>query len=125
MKGYEMTDFPEMTTRTFSLWNYVISHDRMLIRSPKNQNYTHNIDILFLGVYYLNLPTMMKGLTIYQADTEHISAIETLLNINLLKSSLSLFIVESNNHTYQIVAAKMHIEKNELGFFESSLGSFS
>jgi len=52
--------------RTFQLWDFHVSHSRLLIRSPKSTNDLLNQDIIFYGVTHLDLPATFFGLDIEQ-----------------------------------------------------------
>lgn len=57
------------SARTFRLWEYRVSHDLLLLRSPKNDQYRTNADVIFRGVEYVELPSLLKGLAIRRGDT--------------------------------------------------------
>ena len=58
--------------RSFRLWEYRVSHDQLLVRSPKSETNSTNFDLIFVGVKYIELPALFSGLSIVSgtaADT--------------------------------------------------------
>lgn len=46
--------------RKFRLWDCCVSHDQLMLRSAKGNEYENNIDIVFYGVKYVNIKTLMN-----------------------------------------------------------------
>lgn len=59
----------------YRFWGYNVSHDHFLLRSGSDDG---NIDILFLGVYYFDSVTMLRGICIKEAEINENPAIEKL-----------------------------------------------
>ena len=51
-------------TSTFQILDYACTHSQLLLRSSKNKNRNHNIDILFKPVNVMLLPSRIEGLEI-------------------------------------------------------------
>ena len=108
--------------RKFRLWDFKVSHDQLLLRSAKDNQHRENIDVAFVGVEYLELPTRLEELKIREGgDAEHRKT-EELFGKRIAKGRV--FVIESNDHCYIVVAAAMKVIENELDFFESSLEVF-
>jgi hypothetical protein len=97
--------------RDFQLWDYTVSHAQLLLRSPATTAEPFNIDIVFLGVKELDLPTSMRGLTM--------TGPEPLLDAG--RSPRDRYRLTSGGKEYAIVAAAFRIYKNHLDLKESSL----
>ena len=116
-----MEDNVFSSDRPFRVWGYHVSHDQLLLRSPKIKGYKENIDIVFIGVIYLQLFTMLSGLTIRKIDWNTEVMYESVMNeINYEEDNL--YEVVSGNEKYLIVAACVCVFENDLEFGESSLG---
>ena len=57
--------------RDFRLWEYRVSHDQLLLRSPQGETHWRNLDLIFVGVEYLDLPTLLRGVELRQATADH------------------------------------------------------
>lgn len=49
---------------TYILIDYHPTHSQLLLRSMKNKNRNYNIDILIKPVFFLSIPTKLKGIEI-------------------------------------------------------------
>jgi len=56
----------EFHKRSFRLWEFNVNHNQLLLRSPKKKSQPKNVDIAFVGVGYVELPTKLDGITICQ-----------------------------------------------------------
>lgn len=110
--------------RTFRVWDLRVSHDQLLLRSPKNESHPSNIDIIFVGVEYIGIPTMFRGLRIDAPTDDDCKAAEHALGASIAAPN-RVYVLENNGHRHIIVAAGMKMYENELDIFESSLESFS
>lgn len=112
-----------LSNRTFRLWEYRVSHSQLLIRSPKHQQFPTNVDIIFAGVEYLELPIRWENLSIGEGTEEEINEIRVLLKRNMPHSKM--YILHEGETRFKVVAAGMKVFENELDMFESSLESFN
>ncbi len=64
------------SNRTFRIWDYLVSHDHLLLHSRINEENIDNIEIVFEGVSFIQLPTLLKGIVI-KKSTENKFKIET------------------------------------------------
>lgn len=107
--------------RYFTVFDYFISHGQLLIRSNKSESFEHNIDIIFFDTTYIQLFTMLQGVTIRFAekkiDNNYIS-----LKKYLEFDNTSLFTLESNEEKFYIAASYFKVFSNNLEFSETSLG---
>ncbi|MEU8782318.1 hypothetical protein [Streptomyces sp. NPDC048637] len=87
--------------RDFKVWQYTVSHRRLLLRSSREE-YGTRIDILFAGVERLCVKRIYEGLTIRQGTSEEARRISEALDIEvdaqslyLLGHGISSFIISS------------------------------
>jgi len=107
--------------RPFRVWDYLVSHDQLLLRSPKIKGYKKNIDIVFFGVTYIQLHTVLSGVNIREICPSD-SEVDDSIKQHLSHESNKLFEVLSSNERYLIIAAFVRVFENDLEFRESSLG---
>jgi hypothetical protein len=98
------------TDRVFKLWDYTVGHAQLLFRSPPTDDEPFNIDLVFLGVKRLDIPTTLNGLAM--------STPENLDRYN------DLHRLTSGGKEYSVVAVAFRIYKNQHELMESSLEYF-
>ena len=55
---------PEHQNRDFQLWEYKVSHGQLLIRSPKDELHSKNLDLIFRGVQFISSPRHFRGIVL-------------------------------------------------------------
>ncbi|MFG2889715.1 hypothetical protein [Streptomyces sp. NPDC048248] len=75
--------------RLFKVWQYTVSHRRLLLRSSREE-YGTRIDILFAGVERLCVQRVYEGLTIRRGTGEEARRIGEALDIEVDVESLYL-----------------------------------
>jgi hypothetical protein len=108
--------------RAFRLWDYRVSHDQLLLRSPKSETQPRNHDVIFAGVEYLELPTQLSGLALRPANSTEVA--EARRRRGKPVPADRVFAITADGDCYLIIAATVREEENELDLFESSLESF-
>lgn len=106
-----------LASRMFQTWEFKVSHGQLLIRSPKDANHSTNIDLMFAGVEYMDLPRHLGQLEVHEPDETDISFSRERLPKR--GSSDSIFVLMSDSRRYRIVAAGMKVSENELDIFDS------
>ena len=53
--------FPD---REFKIWDYLVSHRQMVIRSLGHEEDSPNLDLHFRGVEFVRVPTVFRGLSV-------------------------------------------------------------
>jgi hypothetical protein len=109
-----MTGF---ASRMFQTWLFGVGHGELLVRSPKGANHSTNIDLMFAGVEYMDLPRHLRQIEVHEPDETDISFIRERLPKQ--GSSDKIFVLISNDRRYRIVAAGMKVCENELGYFDN------
>jgi hypothetical protein len=112
----------EMSKRTFKLWDYNVSHNQLLIRSPKNEDINSNIDLKFVGVSYLNIPTLFEGCSFVKPIPDEINKIAYILKGKFNLDNI--FVISTSEERYIVVAKSCHFSENNLDIFETTLECF-
>lgn len=58
---------------TFAVWKYTVGHSMLLLRSVKSEVAARRVDVLFVGVEHMEIPTTMDGLRIAGHGTYEVS----------------------------------------------------
>ncbi|MEO7329428.1 MAG: hypothetical protein ABI193_12670 [Minicystis sp.] len=117
------TSTPRTDDRDFQIWEYQIGHGQLLIRSPKAEATDHspgretNVDLVFLGVEYMDLPRVLRGLTLDQATAEERRALEAKLSKTLEPGSVRMLV--SGGRRFAVVAAIVSISENDWDICDS------
>lgn len=102
--------------RKFQFWHYRVSHGELLLRSPKNMNESKNIDIIFEGVKYVELPRFLPKMEIGEETKEDLLYISNRIGSDINKSKL--FVLISEQKRFFVVASIMKVKENEMDIFE-------
>jgi hypothetical protein len=108
--------------RYFTLFDFLISHGQLLLRSQKSEELVSNIDIIFFDTTFVQTFSRLKGLRVSRVGKNSNN-----ISYNTLKKYLSydnafLFEIDSNNEKYYIAASFVRVFENTLEFHETSLG---
>ena len=106
----------DYTYRNFQVWEYKVSLGQLLIRSPMNSSYNTNIDLIFMGVDYMELPRFLKGIKFKPPTATNINHIENILKKPIENNTYILF---SNGSEFIVVANSFKISENEMDIFDS------
>jgi|ERR1035437_2127079 hypothetical protein len=107
--------------RYFIVFDYLVSHGQLLLRSDKRKGYQKNIDIIFFDTTFVQMFTMLYGITISIVDnlkTINYKSVNNYLN----QEENVLFEIISGEEKYYIAASFVKVFENELEFNETSLG---
>jgi hypothetical protein len=114
---------PFDSDRRFRLWDYNVSHNQLLIRSPKSVDLGTNVDIVMWGIEYIDVITALNGVTMATASLEERRRAEQFLGKGLESSQVLCFI--SGGSRFIVVAAGFKVLENDLDIFDSSLEYFA
>ncbi len=78
-----------------------------------------NIDIIFEGVSYINVPTLMRGIVIRKGSAEPTGEKQQIMDY--MGPGLRLYIIVLQQSECYIIALCMGIYTNKLKFYETSL----
>lgn len=110
--------------RYFIVLDVVFSHGQLLLRSQKNDKHSSNIDIIFFDTTYIQLFTMLYGVSLKVIDkieTVPYPKVKEFLN----RPNKNLFEIQSGEDKYYIAASFVQIYENKLAFNQTSLGVLS
>jgi hypothetical protein len=117
----EMSTFKK-STRRFQVWEYQVSHGQLLLRSPSptvggDDLPPTNLDLIFVGVVYMNVPSSLQGIAIEPAtDAEH-AHIDELLGRSVTREWVRILV--SGGRRFIVVAAGWSASENDWDIFES------
>ncbi len=114
---------PRTDDRDFKVWEYQISHGQLLIRSPKapateaSLERRTNVDLVFLGVEYMCLPRLLRGLTLDEATAEELRLLEATLGRAPEPDFVRMLV--SGGRRFAVIAASVALSENEWDIFDS------
>ncbi len=114
---------PRTADRDFKVWEYQISHGQLLIRSPKapatdaSPERRTNVDLVFLGVEYMSLPRVFRGLTLERATAEDLQLLEAALGKAPEPDCVRMLV--SGGRRFAVVAASVDVSENDWDIFDS------
>lgn len=108
------------TNRELRCWEYTVSLRQLLLRSPKGETgEATNLDIIFLGVRFIQMPTGFKGLTISKGGDTHVELVERAVGAPVKPNRV--FVLTTERREFLILAATMRVEENTLDLRETSV----
>jgi len=102
--------------RRFQVWEYRVSHASLLIRSPKSSHFEQNVDIMFVGVEYLRVPSSLQGVVLDESTDEDLSEVKGVAE-NVDRGRVHVLISEGNR--FIVVASACKVSENDGDIFES------
>ncbi len=106
------------SNRLFKLWDYSVSHQQLLVRSPITPDIPTNIDLLFWGVKYLTVETILRGVDIVRIDD--CSSLND-YEAKFIKDGHKIFRIRSGGSSMIVVASGFRALENQLDIFESTI----
>ncbi len=103
--------------RQFQIWSYVVSHNQLLLRSPKSQRAITRVDILFKGVSFIHMETGFSGLSVQVLDEK---AQKPLPNIPDILEDQKLFVLHTSSGLGYIVAAAYAAVEDDKEHYDAS-----
>lgn len=111
-----------LTGRTFRVWEFRVSHDQLLLRSPRTAQHSQNLDIIFAGVDYLDLPTKLGEIELTHPAADDLRRVHAAYREDVAERDVHVIV--SGGRRFVVVAAGMKIIESDMDIFESSLESF-
>lgn len=108
--------------RKFRLWDYNVSHEQLLLRSPRTSSNTKNVDIIFWGVEYLELPTSLQQVELQAGTEDDLARVCKILDKPIPSEGIHCLVTAEGR--FVVVAAGFKVLSNDLDIFESSLEYF-
>ncbi|WP_299466261.1 hypothetical protein [uncultured Microscilla sp.] len=102
--------------RQFKIWGYTVSHSFLILRSPMkykdvvgfSEEESHNIDIEFFAVAYLDIPNILSGIELGEVKDN----IPEKFKRYVKEHKYKVFEIKSEQNIYHIVAGGYSIGKN-------------
>jgi hypothetical protein len=118
-----MISFPD--TVYFRVWDYQVSHDWLNLRSSRVAQVLgeddENIDIVFGGVEYMELPNVLKGLTIDMATVDEAAYLASRCREPHSDAVIYNVLITNGGMRYYVVGGKPYVSRNRLPFTTSAL----
>jgi hypothetical protein len=111
-----------LTGRRFEVWEFRVSHEQLLLRSPPTGEQPRNIDLIFGGVDYVELPSKLGEIQVSEVTETDLARVRAAHKPDVRPDYVRVLV--SKGRRYLVVAADMRVEENDLDLFESSLESF-
>ena len=91
--------FPD---RLFKVWDYLVSHKQMVIRSLGPEEGSLNLDLHFTGVEYVRVPTILDGLSVVTPTENEIAEAKAVVAPRRCGRSM-VWILESGENRHLVV----------------------
>jgi hypothetical protein len=95
--------------RQFAVWAYSVSHQRLMLRAVKDEAHATRVDVVFYGVEFLNMPTELGRLELYESDDAPLRA-----------GGTKTYRVLSDQEESSIVASYAGFEETSLEYHQPS-----
>ena len=105
--------------RTFQTWEYTRKFRRLYIRSGTGGTKRKNIDVVFLGVHYIDLFHLLHGLEIDSPTPEETSRIQGILGPEVDPAWIRVLVSKEGRSI--VVAESMYAQENDFQYFESGV----
>jgi hypothetical protein len=115
----------QKSERVFKVWEYQVSLGQLLVRSPKapatetSPELLTNLDLVFLGVEYMAVPRVFRGLELSSGTPDEIEDLEAFFGKVIDPTNLTLLVSEEKR--FPIVASSFSLSENDWDIFESPL----
>lgn len=103
--------------RTFQFWQYRVSHGELLIRSPKDAAHPRNVDLMFVGVEYVDLPRFLPDLEIDEPEAPDLARAQERLGKSVELESV--LVLKSQGRRHIVIAAAVKTVENDMDIFDS------
>lgn len=110
-------EFIYESQRMFLVWDYDFERASLLLRSSQDEKCKTTIDIIFLGVYYMELPNRITSLEIRLSDLTDLMHFESKTKDDFMISSH--YVILSNQTKHFISAGACAVYENDLPSHES------
>jgi len=110
--------------RTFKIIDFVCSHSQLLLRSFGTNGDPFNIDLLFKGVSFLQLPTSLDGISIGLLDSLANEEKDSYPFGTDRNNGNVVYVLRSGEELSFLNALGFSIYHNQLELLESSIGRY-
>jgi hypothetical protein len=113
------------SARKFQLWEYWVSHSQLVLRSVGDLRCTpgtseaRNIDLSFVNVDYIELPTLMRDLEITDATMEECQRVGAVVEREV--SPEEVFVIVSSGRRHLLVAGRLDVSENDMALNKTTV----
>lgn len=107
--------------RWFQLWAFKVGHQQLLFRSPKDENASTRIDVLFKAVTAMCLPAWLEGLEIEKAEVASVPEIAQVTNPGLLLDRHAYRVTGTDGTSGFVVCAWVGVHEDEAEHHDPSV----
>lgn len=119
-KNLNMGEEIFISERYFVLFDYLVSHGQLLLRSDKRKGYDFNLDVIFYDTHFIQMFSMLNGISIRLIDKPPVLYYENITTY-LKYENNNIFEIESAGEKFFIAASYVRIFENNLEFNKTSL----
>ena len=105
--------------RRFQVWEYQMSHGMLLVRSSRSPEQATNIDLLFVGVEYMDLPSSMDGLELDAPTTIELSHLAARTGKPIAAPAVTMLVTGGGRFT--VVGTTITVSENDWDIFASPI----
>jgi hypothetical protein len=80
--------------RSFQFWEYHVSHGELLVRSPRRSSEPTNMDLMFFGVQYVELPRHLDSMEVDDPSDADVARARDRLGKNVDASNVTAIVSE-------------------------------
>ena len=107
--------------RDFTLIDFSTSHNQFLYRSSKNEKFNRNIDILFEGVSFMQLPLNLYGFEIVLGNKNDYKELKKIVPDLDSYSHKKMIVLQNNLIKNFCLADRISYQENDLEALETSI----
>jgi hypothetical protein len=108
---------PVHIDRPFRVWEFLVAHNQLLIRSPKDSRNPFTIDLRCWGVVAMSLQATYQSLVVREATGDEMNRVEA---PEIREGDVTLIVGDGASEGF-IRCAGYELAESELEFYESSL----
>lgn len=121
MRDYNPVSVAEFSSeRIFSLFDYYVGHQHLLLRSSAGHGGDENLDLIFGAVQYVELPSVLRGVRVTRPGGDEAETVEKRSGADTNGGRL-IYALDSGGRRFYVVASTLWIHKNKLPGLKSSL----
>lgn len=105
--------------RVFQFWDFAVSHNQLVIRSPGADADDSNVDFHFRGVKLIDAPTRFKGLGVDAPTSEEVKDARRRLPSRVDSDWVRILVSEGCR--YLVVASHLSVSENKLPLMRTVL----
>lgn len=103
--------------------DYNISHKVLLFRKNDSYQFSQpNVDLIFESVFYMELPTSLENICIYEASNTLVQEVELKFGQTIYQHlGYKVYVIECNQNAYYVGCSRYILKENRLPYTQSSI----